>query len=232
VGATKQINVAKQLEECPESQELAELLRWLRTTNLTKDQVTIVLGQWFHPLRFFVQFLATFVATLAKSNPQDPAIALIVTILHQEAGEGRPDRSHLELFIISMCGMAGFSNEVITGSAPFPATKALVGAYARFGQHPNSGRAATLGTETKDLEMVVAISAAVRKATEITNLPWENVHRDQEPQRAQNATRTALWVKDPEEQEAILDEAQTMLRYWVAFFKAIKAEVEKLPRAA
>src|SRR4051794_7769795 len=54
---------------------------------LSREQVAVVLGQWWHPLHYFPEFLAKLLAVV----PTVEMKTAVSRILHEELGEGESD---------------------------------------------------------------------------------------------------------------------------------------------
>ena len=119
------------------------------SAELTKEQATILIEQWWHPLHYFPTFLARSVAVL----PDIASKSAIARILNQETGGGIVSDAHEVIYADSM-EKCGFDRDRVTAAAPYEETAALVDGYRKA----TDGRETALGfifaTETTDLLMV------------------------------------------------------------------------------
>lgn len=187
---------------------------------LSRGQVTIFLGQWWHPLHYFPVFLSRLIAV----TPGIEAKAAIAKILFQELGEGDPARAHEVIYLDTMAPL-GFEPAAISGAAPLPATARLVAAYAEASSAAIPGLGFMYGTEVADLAMVSAIGTAVRTVTGVRRLPWVDIHVQQEPEHVSRATDTVSLQLSEAEESTLLASAQSMWRHWIAFFEELDRAV-------
>jgi len=92
--------ITERLEENPLRKELIHhpFFKEVRTSDLTREQVGAFLGQWWHPLHYFPNFLS-------RTIDQVPVLEMktaISKILYQELGEGDPARVHERMYISTM----------------------------------------------------------------------------------------------------------------------------------
>lgn len=200
-------------------QLLAELeeLRCLGGT-LTRDQVSIVLGQWFHPLHYFPVFLSRMISVSPNIDTQTQ----ISRILWQELGEGDSARAHETIYISTMTN-AGFDADSVGKAAPFNATRELVDGYRKASADYLSGLGFTYGTEVADLAMVSTIGALVRICSKNEELPWVDIHMQQEPDHVHSSSMTLILPFNQDERMKIIDNAEQMWMLWIAFFKDVRA---------
>src|SRR5438045_2407777 len=102
--------MTEQLEVHPLRKELIHhpFFKEVRSSDLTRDKVGIFLGQWWHPLHYFPNFLSRTIDAV-------PVLAMktaICKILNQELGEGDPARAHEQLYISTMVD-AGFHRATV-----------------------------------------------------------------------------------------------------------------------
>jgi Iron-containing redox enzyme len=196
--------------------ELEELSR-LRG-KLTRDQVSIVLGQWFHPLHYFPVFLSRMISVSPNIDTQTQ----ISRILWQELGEGDITRAHEPIYISTMTD-AGFDADRVGKAAPFNATSELVDGYRKASADYLSGLGFTYGTEVADLAMVSTIGALVRSCSNSEVLPWVDIHTEQEPDHVHSSSMTLILPFNQDERMTIIENAEQMWTLWIAFFKQIRA---------
>jgi pyrroloquinoline quinone (PQQ) biosynthesis protein C len=195
------------------------------TADLTKQQAAILIGQWWHPLHYFPTFLAKCVATL----PDIAAKSAIARILNQEAGDGVVSRAHEVIYVDSM-EKCGFDREVVTASAPYPQTAALVDGYRRASEQRESALGFIFATETTDLLMVSSIGKAIERTTGITDNEWVNIHVEQEPDHVAEANHALVADFSAEQEQAVFAAADEMWRLWTEFFDRLVIEADvKVP---
>jgi heme oxygenase-like protein len=187
---------------------------------LTKDQVSIVLGQWFHPLHYFPVFLSRMISVSPTIDTQTH----ISRILWQELGEGDNTKAHETIYISTMTD-AGFDADRVSKAAPFDETRELVDGYREASAEYLPGLGFTYGTEVADLAMVSTIGTLVSMCTNKKELPWVDIHVQQEPDHVQSSSRTLILPFKADEQGHIVENAQQMWVLWAGFFKRVKAAI-------
>jgi pyrroloquinoline quinone (PQQ) biosynthesis protein C len=197
-----------------------EFFRRVKVAPLTREQVAIFIGQWWHPLHYFPTFLARSVATL----PDIESKSAVSKILSQETGEGDPKRAHEVVYIDTM-GRAGFTEEQTTGAAPFPETQALIAGYARASEDRLAAVGYIFATEVADLAMVSGIGVSVGRVSGMKDLEWVNIHVQQEPDHVKEAEQAMLRSFSADEEALMTVNAEEMWRQWIAFFDRIEKEV-------
>ena len=189
--------------------------------DLTKEQATVLIEQWWHPLHYFPTFLARCVAVL----PDIASKSAITRILNQEVGGGDEAKAHEVIYLDSM-RRCGFDPGRISGAAPYPETAALVGGY----RTATTTREAALGfifaTENTDLIMVSSIGRAIERTTGISDNEWVAIHVAQEPDHVEEANHALLADFTAEEEQAVLEAADEMWRLWTAFFDRLALETD------
>jgi pyrroloquinoline quinone (PQQ) biosynthesis protein C len=188
-------------------------------TELNREQVGVFLGQWWYPLHYFTTFLARCVATL----PDTASKSAITTILNQEAGGGRADQAHETIYVDSMA-KSGFDPSIVTGSAPYPETSALIDGYRDASDQHWSALGFIFATEVTDLLMVSSIGAAVQRVSGVADNEWVRIHVAQEPDHVEEAEHALPEGFTREEEDAILRHAERMWELWTAFFDRLSIE--------
>jgi Iron-containing redox enzyme len=221
-------NMLETLASNPVKQELVAYLKELKTASgtLPRDQILLILGQWFHPLHYF----PTFLSRLISVTPHIEGQTFISRILWQELGEGDPARAHEKVYITTILDHGFEDPQQVTGAAPFEATARLVGGYEASSHDYLSGLGFLYGTEVVDLPMVATVGELMRRCTGHRDLPWVNIHVAQEPDHVESSHQALTNSFAPAEAAKIVEEAEQLWRLWIAFFKEIGARV--LPRAA
>jgi pyrroloquinoline quinone (PQQ) biosynthesis protein C len=189
------------------------------TADFTKDQASILIGQWWHPLHYFPTFLARSVAAL----PDIASKTAITRILNQEVGGGVVSRAHEVIYVDSM-EKAGFDRDQVTGIAPYEETAALVEGYRIASGERESAIGFIFATENTDLLMVSSIGTAIKRTTGVTDNEWVNIHTEQEPDHVEEANHALLADFDASQERTVLAEADRMWQLWTAFFDRVAAE--------
>jgi hypothetical protein len=193
-----------------------EFFKLIKTADVSVRSAAIFIGQWWHPLHFFPDFLARAIGSVAELEMK----TAISTILFQELGEGTPTRAHERVYIDTMT-KAGFPRHTITDEPAFAATENLVSGYRKASGSPLSALGFVYGTEVADLVMVSAIGEAVRKATGTRELPWVDIHVAQEPHHVAQANQAVGLSFSADAEAQIERSAEEMWRLWIAFFSVL-----------
>jgi pyrroloquinoline quinone (PQQ) biosynthesis protein C len=187
---------------------------------LAREQVVVILGQWFHPLHYF----PTFLSRLISVSPNIETQTFISRILWEELGEGDPRAAHENVYIETILD-GDFSREQVAAAPPLDATRRLVEGYERASSSCLPGLGFLYGTEVVDLPMVATIGELMRRCTGKRDLRWVNVHVAQEPGHVVSAEETLKPSFDEQEQQQILENAERMWTLWIDFFKSIRKEI-------
>ena len=206
----------------PLRQKLVNELEDLEKTcgTLSREQVVVMLGQWFHPLHYF----PTFLSRLISVAPEIMTQTFISRILWQELGEGDPKRAHERIYIDTILD-GGFSEDKVAQAAPFAATARLIDGYRGASHEHLAGLGFLYGTEVVDLPMVSTIGELMRRCTGKEDLPWVNVHVKQEPDHVESSHGTLSTKFNAAEQQEIIASAEKMWKLWSDFFKEIRSEI-------
>jgi pyrroloquinoline quinone (PQQ) biosynthesis protein C len=186
----------------------------------SREQVGVVLGQWFHPLHYFPAFLSRLIA----ASPSLEMQTHISRILWQELGEGDMNKAHKQIYITTMTA-AGFARESVAEAQPFDETTELVAGYQRASESYLSGLGFMYGTEVADLAMVSTIGDLVRETTGRRDLPWVDIHIRQEPDHLDSSNKALRPALTVEQQRQVIESARQMWALWIAFFKRIKEAI-------
>ena len=198
--------------------------RKVKTAPLSTRDAALFVGQWWHPLHYFPDFLARSVAAL----PDIASKSAIARILGQETGDGNPDRAHEVIYVDTMTRV-GMSRQQVVGAAPFPETDALLAGYRLAASARCSALGFIFATEVSDLCMVSGIGTAVSRATGVSDLEWVNIHVAQEPDHVHEADHTMMQQFSDDEAAAIQASAREMWNLWVAFFSRLSREIWQQP---
>ena len=206
----------------PLRQKLVSELEDLEKTcgTLNREQVIVMLGQWYHPLHYFPVFLSRLISVAPEVTTQ----TFISRILWQELGEGEPERAHEKIYIDTMLG-GGFTEESVAKAPPSPATGRLVAGYHVASQDFLTGLGFLYGTEVVDLPMVATIGELMRRCTGKQDLEWVNVHVKQEPDHVESSHGTLNTPFNDDERQQVIASAEEMWRLWSDFFKSIRTEI-------
>lgn len=180
---------------------------------LSRAEVATVVGQWWHPLSNFPRFLSQLIAAIPDFHTQ----TAISRILFEELGEGDPKRAHPVIYIETMTD-AGFTKDEIIGAPRLPATAALIYGYDESTAGALSGLGYLYGTETADLAMVSGIGKAVYRVSQRDELPWVDIHVQQEPGHVDAADEAIEPRFTVNEEAVIVRSAEKMWSLWVDFF--------------
>lgn len=216
--------ITERLEENPLRKELIHhpFFKEVKTLPLTREQVGVFLGQWWHPLHYFPSFLS-------RTIDQVPALEMktaICKILNEELGEGNPAMAHERVYITTM-EEAGFDRATVAEAAPFEETRRLVQRYQEASAERLSALGFVYGTEVADLAMVAGIGNAVRRVSGLKDLPWVDIHIQQEPGHVEQANEALEVGFSASDFESIVASAEEMWRLWIAFFDRLRQEMFK-----
>jgi pyrroloquinoline quinone (PQQ) biosynthesis protein C len=216
----KMPDISQRLEQNPLRKELIHhpFFKDVKSSDLDRDQVGVFLGQWWHPLHYFPNFLSRTIDVV-------PALAMktaICKILYQELGEGDPARAHEQVYISTMAA-AGFDRATVAEAPPFEETRRLVQRYREASASLLSALGFVYGTEVADLAMVAGVGNAVRRVSGLERLPWVDIHIEQEPDHVEQATEALDTAFSAHEVAAITASAEEMWRLWIAFFDRLRA---------
>lgn len=211
--------ITERLEENPLRKELIHhpFFKEVRTADLTREQVGVFLGQWWHPLHYFPNFLS-------RTIDQVPVLEMktaICKILNQELGEGDPSRAHERMYVTTM-ETAGFDRATVAEAPPFEETRRLVRRYEEASAERLSALGFVYGTEVADLAMVAGIGNAVRRVSGLESLPWVDIHILQEPDHVDQANEALEVGFTPAEVDVIVASAEEMWSLWIAFFNRLR----------
>jgi pyrroloquinoline quinone (PQQ) biosynthesis protein C len=193
----------------------------IRTGSLTRSDVAVFLGQWWHPLHYFPDFLSRSIAVVSKLETR----TAICSILFQELGEGDPARAHERIYIETMA-TAGFSQKEVAEAPPFESTRKLVQGYERASTEETSALGFVYGTEVADLAMVSGIGAAVRQVSKLKDLPWVDIHVLQEPNHVDKAGDALQPELSSGDFDRVVASAEEMWRLWIGFFSELRHVID------
>ena len=207
----------------PVKKELVSYLKELKNScgTLSREQIALILGQWFHPLHYF----PTFLSRLISVTPNIETQTFISRILWEELGEGNPQRAHEKIYKQTMSD-GGFSLKEIAEAPPLMATQELIAGYETSSTSYLAGLGFMYGTEVVDLPMVSTIGELMRRSTGQRKLLWVNIHVAQEPGHVESSNETLKPSFTADEQRQIVESAERMWRLWINFFKSIGKEIQ------
>lgn len=202
--------------------DLVSYLKELKKScgTLSRDQVMVILGQWFHPLHYFPTFLSRLISVTSSLETQ----TFISRILWQELGEGDPQRAHEKIYLDTILD-GDFAPERVAGARPLAATRQLVEGYQTASQSYLSGLGFLYGTEVVDLPMVSTIGELMKRCTGKRNLPWVAIHVQQEPEHVESSNQTLKPSFTEPERRQTIESAEEMWTLWINFFKSIENEI-------
>jgi pyrroloquinoline quinone (PQQ) biosynthesis protein C len=225
--------ITERLEENPLRKELIHhpFFKEVRSSSeLDREKVGIFLGQWWHPLHYFPNFLSRTIDQLTMLEMK----TAIGKILYQELGEGDPARAHERIYVTTM-REAGFDEATVAEAAPLEETRRLVQRYREASGDRLSALGFVYGTEVADLAMVAGIGNAVRRVSGLKDLPWVDIHILQEPEHVAQVNEAIEPDFTDEEIDAIVASAEEMWSLWINFFNRLRKVMfgtEELPAAA
>lgn len=221
-AATPIADTQELLSSNPLRAELVSYLKELKKDcgTLSREQVLVILGQWFHPLHYFPVFLSRLISTA----PQLEAQTFISRILWQELGEGDPTRAHERVYIETILD-GGFDADKVAGAPPSAATAELVEGYRAAAAEYLAGIGFLYGTEVVDLPMVSAVGELMRRCTGKRNLPWVNIHVAQEPHHVESSNETLTQQFTADEQRRVVESAERLWTLWINFFKSVRQSI-------
>lgn len=202
--------------------ELVSYLKQLKQEcgTLTREQVVVILGQWYHPLHYFPTFLSRLISVSTNIETQ----TFVSRILWEELGEGDPRRAHEKIYLETI-QEGGFTRELVAEAPPLEATRKLVQGYEAASSSCLPGLGFLYGTEVVDLPMVATIGELMRRCTGKRNIPWVNIHVTQEPGHVESAEETLKPSFDEREQQQIILNAEQMWSLWIGFFQSVRNEI-------
>lgn len=216
--------ITERLEENPLRKELIHhsFFKEVKSLPLTREQVGVFLGQWWHPLHYFPNFLS-------RTIDQVPALEMktaICKILNEELGEGNPALAHERVYVTTM-EEAGFDRATVAEAPPFEETRRLVQRYQEASAERLSALGFVYGTEVADLAMVAGIGNAVRRVSGLKDLAWVDIHIQQEPGHVEQANEALEVGFSAADFDRIVASAEEMWRLWIAFFDRLRQEMFK-----
>lgn len=197
------------------------VLKTFQSKPLSKSQVAVLLGQWYHPLYNFPYFLSSCIA----HSRELPVQTFISDILYQELGSGNVGDSHLGLYFSTMED-AGFTKEQVGESPAFTSTEKLLAGYRKAAKDPDLALGFLYATEVADLAMVSSIGISVKKSTGKAELPWVDIHVEQEPHHVDSVNQTLEIPLTPERENRIKAAADEMWELWIDFFEEIGENIQ------
>ncbi|HZF10350.1 MAG TPA: iron-containing redox enzyme family protein [Thermoanaerobaculia bacterium] len=220
--------ITDRLEENPLRKKLIHhpFFKEVKTAELTRDQVGIFLGQWWHPLHYFPNFLSRAIDAVPVLEMK----TAFCKILNQELGEGDPARAHERLYITTMAA-AGFDRATVAEAAPFEETRRMVQRYKEASAERLSALGFVYGTEVADLAMVAGMGVAVRRVSGLKDLPWVDIHIQQEPDHVEQASEALEANFSEAEVQAIEASAEEMWSLWTGFFDRLQQVMFEAPVA-
>jgi pyrroloquinoline quinone (PQQ) biosynthesis protein C len=193
---------------------------------LTRSDVAVFLGQWWHPLHYFPNFLSRSISVV----PWLETKTAICAILSEELGEGDPAMAHERIYLETMAA-AGFSQQEVAEAPPLESTHKLIQGYESASTEHASALGFVYGTEVADLAMVSGIGAAVRQVSGMKNLPWVDIHVLQEPNHVDKASNALEPELSTDDYQRVVSSAEEMWRLWIAFFSELSKVLDNKKNA-
>jgi len=185
---------------------------------LNREQVAAFLGQYWYPISYFPEFLARTVALL----PTTELKTAISKILYQELGEGEIEKAHENLYRDTMVE-AGFAEAAVVAAPMTEPTRRLMEGYRRSTERFQSALGFVYGTEIIDMRIVSGLGAAVTKASGKEDLPWVEIHVEQEPEHVRKARHAVRLDFSTEDMAEIVANAEEIWGLWDGFFSGLLA---------
>ncbi|MFZ6182399.1 TenA family transcriptional regulator [Nannocystis pusilla] len=147
----------------------------LRGPRLSRDALKFVVGQYWHPIEYFTEFLA-----LSLANVRELALrSRMSSILYQELGQGDPEQAHQSLYLLA-AQRAGISADEVCGAEPLPETRRLLDGFRGAARSPARAVGYLYATEIVDLELVRTLGKALAGASGGQESEWLKIHARQE----------------------------------------------------
>jgi hypothetical protein len=215
-------SLSEALSASPVKRQLTDFLSGLKEDcpTMSKEQVTVILGQWFYPLHYF----PTFLSRLISVTPDIETQTFISRILWQELGEGNPQQAHEKIYISTILD-GSFSHGEVAEAPSLEATRRLIEGYEAASGDYLSGLGFLYGTEVVDLPMVSTVGELMRRCNGKRDLPWVDIHVKQEPEHVESSNEALKLSFDDEQQRQIVSNAEKLWSLWVDFFKGIRGEI-------
>ena len=198
----------------------------VRSGTLARNDVAVFLGQWWHPLHYFPNFLSRSISVVPNLETK----TAICAILSEELGEGDPAMAHERIYLETMAA-AGFSHQEVAEAPPLESTRKLIQGYESASTEHASALGFVYGTEVADLAMVSGIGAAVRQVSGMKNLPWVDIHVLQEPNHVDKASNALEPELSSDDFQRVVSSAEEMWRLWIAFFSELSKVLDNKKNA-
>ncbi len=222
MSTTVTTHLSEALSDSPLKRQLTDFLADLKEAcpTMSREQVTVILGQWFYPLHYF----PTFLSRLISVTPDIETQTFISRILWQELGEGNPQHAHEKIYISTILD-GQFSRSEVAEAPSLEATRRLVEGYEAASHDYLSGLGFLYGTEVVDLPMVSTIGELMRRSNGKRDLPWVDIHVKQEPEHVESSNETLKLSFDEEQQQQIVRNAEKMWTLWIDFFNEVREKI-------
>jgi pyrroloquinoline quinone (PQQ) biosynthesis protein C len=208
-------SLANKLLDNPARKQLIEhpLFQAIDRGEIDRSMIQSVLGQWWHPLHFFPDFMSGAVAAM----PTIEAKSFLANILNEETGNGRAEDAHERLFIVTARN-AGLDEQQVVATPPTEETRRLVEGYRDSVRSMPTALGFVYGTEVVDLVMVSQVNKALRHLAPNADLPWVDIHISQEPNHVAQANRSIDIGLTEEEERAFISAAESVWSLWGGMF--------------
>jgi pyrroloquinoline quinone (PQQ) biosynthesis protein C len=195
------------------------LLEVLQNRPLTRQSLAVALGQYWHPIHYFTEFLARCLTAVGDLELR----SRLSLILFQELGQGDPTRAHESLYL-NAAQRAGIPAHDIRGSKPLLQTEALVSGFREATATRPRAIAYLYATEIIDLRLVKSLGSAITRASGGAAPDWVKVHEQQEGDHVMTA-RALVALLPVSEVEEVLEHAGTAWTRWQQFYDGIGAAI-------
>jgi hypothetical protein len=184
------------------------------------DALGLVLGQYWHPIHHFPQFLAAAVLAVKDLQLQ----SRISLILFQELGQGDFKEAH-EFLFLSAAKRAGISD--LDKAIALPATMALVNGYVAAASSRTEAIGYLFATEMIDLRLVRTLGTAIKRASRGATPRWLSAHEKQEVDHVATAN-DVMSSLSPDELTQVVSSAKVAWNQWHAFCDGIAHATKNL----
>jgi pyrroloquinoline-quinone synthase len=197
------------------------LIKRLKGDHLNKQQVAFALGQYWHPIHFFPDFLAS----LVNKSPRIALKTHISKILYQELGEGNINKAHEILFLEAMMDDAEIKQTEATLE-----TKALMDSFQQSSNDYLLGLGFLYATEAIDLTIVTGLASAVKKVSGAKTLAWEDIHELQEADHTCCTSSLFNNLLLENEDDKVIEATHAAWKLWATFFDGLERGILNLAK--
>jgi hypothetical protein len=195
------------------------LLDVLQNQPLTQQSLAVALGQYWHPIHYFTEFLALCLTVIGDLGLR----SRVSLILYQELGQGDSKRAHESLYLNAV-QRAGISVQDVIGAEPLLQTEALLAGFREAINTRTQAIAYLYATEIIDLRLVKSLGAAITRASGGAVPDWVTMHEQQEGDHVMTA-RDLVTLLSVSEVDEVLKHAEDAWTRWQGFYDGIGAAI-------